>query len=49
MFAVVQAAEGPTRAEGAPSGLIDVMSPRFFDGLAETILDASQFLENGQG
>lgn len=49
MFAVIQAAEGPARAEGAPSGLIDVMSPRFFDGLAETILEAFQFLENGQG
>lgn len=49
MFAVLQAAEGLAVAEGAPSGLIDVMAPRFFDGLADTILEAFQFLENGQG
>lgn len=33
--------EGP-----APSGLIDIGVPGFFDGLAATLLEAYQFLEN---
>jgi hypothetical protein len=46
MLAVTQAADVQDKSEGAPTGLIDVTPPQFFDGLAETILEAYQFLEN---
>ena len=46
MFVMMQAADAVTKSECAPTGLIDVTSPHFFDGLAETILEAYQFLEN---
>ena len=46
MFVVTQAADAVAKSEGVPTGLIDVTSPHFFDGLAETILEAYQFLEN---
>jgi hypothetical protein len=48
LLVVTQADDGAAKSEGAPAGLIDVTSPQFFDGLAETILEAYQFLENRQ-
>ena len=39
--------EGPTvQEENAPSVLIDIGVPGFFDGLAATLLEAQQFLED---
>lgn len=35
-----------SKEEDAPSGLIDVGVPGFFDGLATTLLEAHQFLES---
>lgn len=49
MQAAPQAATGEPKSEGSPMGLIDVTAPHFFDGLAETIVAASQFLENRKG
>ncbi len=45
MLAATPAASGATKSEGAPSGLIEVTAPRFFDGLADTILNSYEFLE----
>lgn len=45
LVVVKQAADAAVDSEGAPIGLIDVTSPHFFDGLAETILEAYDFLE----
>lgn len=44
---VVKQSSNETAAEGeALAGLVDVTAPEFFDGLADTILDAYKFLEN---
>lgn len=48
MLAATRAAEAGAKSESAPAGLIDVSSPHFFDGLADTVLEAYQFLENRQ-
>lgn len=42
---------GATNPEGtdAPESLIDVSMPGFFDGLAQTVLEAHQFLEKRGG
>lgn len=46
MFVVKQISEEtPTEGE-VFAGLVDVTAPQFFDGLADTILEAYQFLEN---
>ena len=46
LIVVTQVADAADRSEDAPAGLIDVTSPHFFDGLAETILAAYDYLEN---
>ena len=46
LFVVTQAADAADKSEDVPTGLIDVTSPHFFDGLAETILAAYDYLEN---
>lgn len=46
LFVVTRAVDPTDTSEGVSTGLIDVMQPHFFDGLAETILEASRFLEN---
>jgi len=46
LFVVRQTSE-ITAAEGeVVAGLVDVTAPQFFDGLAEAILEAYEFLEN---
>ena len=45
MLVVTQDDDAGAKSQGAPTGLIDVTSPHFFDGLVATILDAYQFLE----
>ena len=45
LFVVTQAADAAGKSEDEPTGLIDVTSPHFFDGLAETILAAYDYLE----
>lgn len=45
LFVVKQATESAATPDGTSTGLIDVTAPGFFDGLAETILAAYQFLE----
>ncbi|WP_448327170.1 hypothetical protein [Sulfitobacter sp. M13] len=46
MLVVTQDEDNGATSQGAPTGLIDVASPHFFEGLAATILDAYQFLES---
>lgn len=46
LFVVRNAADAEANAQGVSTGLIDVTAPHFFDGLAETILETYQFLEN---
>lgn len=46
LLVVAPAADAVAKSEGVSTGLIDVTTPHFFDGLAETILEAYQFLEN---
>jgi len=48
MLLGTQDEEGGAKSQGTPTGLIDVASPHFFDGLTATILDAYQFLESRQ-
>ncbi|MEB8385845.1 hypothetical protein OO012_01275 [Rhodobacteraceae bacterium KMM 6894] len=44
---LVKPSDGTTsQEEDAPSDLIDIAVPGFFDGLAATLLEAHQFLEN---
>ena len=43
LFAVIRTEEINT---DAPTGLVDVSAPGFFDGLASTLLEAHDFLEN---
>ncbi|MGY3438005.1 hypothetical protein ACW9UO_08685 [Marinovum sp. KMM 9879] len=49
MLKPAQAPDAGVKSEGASTGLIDVTSKHFFDGLAETILEAYKFLENRKG
>ena len=46
MFAVRQPVDDEAQSEDITTGLIDVTSPNFFNGLVETILEAYQFLKN---
>lgn len=46
LFVVKRAADTGAKPEEWPTGLVDVTTPQFFDRLAETILEAYQFLEN---
>ena len=46
LFVVRQAADATDDTKDTNTGLIDVTSPHFFDGLAETILAAYDFLES---
>ncbi|SNR26821.1 hypothetical protein [Puniceibacterium sediminis] len=46
LFHVKPAESTTSQEENAPSALIDVGVPGFFDGLATTLLQAHQFLEN---
>lgn len=46
MFVMMLAADPVAKSKGASTGLIDVTSPHFFDGLSEAILEAHQFIEN---
>lgn len=46
LFAVRPANSAGSEDEDAHLGLIDVAVPGFFDGLATTLLEAHQFLEN---
>ncbi len=46
LLVVKQAPDAPANAQDVSTGLIDVTTPHFFDGLAETILEAYHFLEN---
>ncbi|PIL14309.1 hypothetical protein P775_26760 [Puniceibacterium antarcticum] len=46
LFHVKPAESTTSQDENAPSGLIDIGVPGFFDGLAATLLQAHQFLEN---
>lgn len=45
LFVVKQAADVTADDAELSTGLIDVTAPHFFDGLAETLLEAYQFLE----
>lgn len=45
LIVVKQATDATATSDHVATGLIDVTLPQFFDGLAETILEASQFLE----
>lgn len=45
LIVVKQATDATTSSDNVTTGLIDVTLPQFFDGLAETILEASEFLE----
>ena len=46
MFVVKQTSEETAKEGEVLTGLVDVTAPQFFSGLADTILDACQFLEN---
>lgn len=46
LVVVKKTVDADTNVDGDPIGLIDVTTPEFFDGLADTILEAYQFLEN---
>ncbi|MBU2992427.1 hypothetical protein KO486_04285 [Octadecabacter sp. B2R22] len=44
-FRVKPAESGASQEENAPSSLIDIEVPGFFEGLADTLLEAHRFLE----
>lgn len=46
LFVVKQVSDATANDAESSTGLIDVTAAHFFDGLAETILDAYHFLEN---
>ena len=46
LFVVKQTSNETTAESEALVGLVDVTAPQFFDGLADTILETYQFLEN---
>ena len=45
-FAVIAVADVTVDEDRKTSGLIDVTTPGFFDGLANALLEAYAFLEN---
>jgi len=46
LIVVTCTADTADKSKDVPTPLVDVTAPHFFDGLSETILEASHFLEN---
>ncbi|PUB09589.1 hypothetical protein [Yoonia sediminilitoris] len=46
LIVVIRTADTADKSQDVPTTLVDVTAPHFFEGLSETILEASHFLEN---